>query len=279
MSDGDNEQPITEVVQLIGEMLKAAGNDVNVKAAGSELGKSALTVTKALNNCLLPIAAVNFGFEKAKTYFERLFPQELAEKTASIPEDQLVEPKAYIAAPVLQGLAFSHGENSLKDMYLSLLSRAMDKRHESSAHPAFVEIIRQLSPTETSTLSGVLRTAGVLPLVELRLHTSIGDRHTWTKLATHLIDHVDDTTQQTAYIPESHGWVHNWIRLGLVQGDYREVVAGTDAYKWVESNPLYVRLKSSIIETPTQQIRYQRGQLSRTEFGIQFAKVVGILPD
>ncbi len=160
MSDGDNEQPITGVVQLIGEVMKAAGNDGNVKAAGTELGKSALTVTKALNNCLLPIAAVNFGFEKAKIYFERLFPQELAEKTASIPEDQLVEPKAYIAAPVLQGLAFSHGESSLKEMYLSLLSRAMDKRHESSAHPAFVEIIRQLSPAETSTLSSVLRTAG-----------------------------------------------------------------------------------------------------------------------
>ncbi len=120
---------------------------------------------------------------------------------------------------------------------------------------------------------------GVLPIVELRLHTSIGDKPTWTKLATHLIDHVDDATHETAYKPESHAWVHNWVRLGLVQVTYDEVVAGTSHYDWVEGNPLYVRLKSSNIETSTQQIRSKHGAFSRTEFGIQFARVVGILPD
>ena len=154
MNPDDSIKTARDGVALVGEILKAAGDNPNVKEAGQNLGQTALTVTKLINNALLPIAAVNFAFDKAKVYFAEKFPQDIAAKTAAIPPEQVVEPKASIAGPALQGLAFTHEEPNLKEMYLSLLATAMDGRVAADAHPAFVEVIRQLSSEEAQLMRG-----------------------------------------------------------------------------------------------------------------------------
>src|SRR5512139_3868627 len=93
-------------VALLGEIMKAAGDNPKVKEAGNNLGKTAVTLTQALNNVLLPVAAVNFAIDKARNYFTEDFQKDLAEKTSAIPPEQMVEPKASLAGPALQGLAF-----------------------------------------------------------------------------------------------------------------------------------------------------------------------------
>lgn len=106
---------------IVSEVFKATKDDPQVKEAAGNLGQTAVTVTKTINNVLLPIAAVNFAFDKARVYFERQFQMDLNEKVSSIPSEHVVEPKASVAGPALQGLAFTHEEPSLKELYLSLL--------------------------------------------------------------------------------------------------------------------------------------------------------------
>ena len=127
----DDKLKITK--EIVGKVIEAAGENPDVKAAGTELAQASLTIAKTINNALLPLAAVNFAFDKARTYFAERFQSDLAAKAAAIPPDQIVEPKAFIAGPALQGLAFSHEEPDLKEMYLSLLASAMDGRVSSSA--------------------------------------------------------------------------------------------------------------------------------------------------
>lgn len=57
---------VKEGVSAMGELLKVAGNNPNAQVAGDNIAQAALTVTKLVNNCLLPIAAVNFAFDKAR---------------------------------------------------------------------------------------------------------------------------------------------------------------------------------------------------------------------
>src|SRR5712692_5071017 len=94
-------------IALVGEILKAAGDNPQVKEAGANLGQTALTITKTINNALLPLAAVNFAFDKARKYFAEKFESDLSAKASAIPVECLVEPKASIAGPALQGLAFT----------------------------------------------------------------------------------------------------------------------------------------------------------------------------
>ena len=137
-------------------VVKAAGENAQAREAAQNLGQAAVTITKTINTALLPLAAVNFAFEKARNYFSGNFQGDLLDRTKDIPLESVVDPKASIAGPALQGIAFAQDEPNLKAMYLSLIATAMDSRVAETAHPAFVEIIKQLEGEEARLLGSVL---------------------------------------------------------------------------------------------------------------------------
>jgi len=85
MSFNDNIKKAKDGATLLGEIIKVSGDNPDVKEAGNNLGKTALTITKTINNALLPLAAVNFAFEKARKYFSEEFQQDLSKKASAIP--------------------------------------------------------------------------------------------------------------------------------------------------------------------------------------------------
>lgn len=260
-------------VALVGEILKAAGDNPNVKEAGQNLGQTALTITKTINNALLPLAAVNFAFDKARAYFSDKFQQDISAKTATIPPEQIVEPKASIAGPALQGLAFTHEEPNLKEMYLSLLATAMDGRIAADAHPAFVEIIRQLSSEDAQLIRGALQSPVAIAIVEVRL-TTVGQEGYQT-LARHVLNLTSSVTKAAVENPQLAATVDNWVRLGLVNVDYTTKLTDKAAYEWTDQRPEIVRLRQTY-ETENQKASITQGILERTAFGVQFARAVSL---
>src|SRR5207244_4307275 len=104
-SRGQMADPITTgIVQTTVAIIKGASDDPEMRAAGHEVAKAAHTIAKTINVGLLPLAIVNHGYEKARVYFAEKFPQEIAEKAASIPVEDLVDPKPSIAGPAMQAL-------------------------------------------------------------------------------------------------------------------------------------------------------------------------------
>lgn len=65
-----------------------------------------------------------------------------------VPEERQQEAAPSIALPVLMDLRFMEDDNPLTELYLTLLTRAIDKERSNEAHPAFVKIIGQMSPDE-----------------------------------------------------------------------------------------------------------------------------------
>ncbi len=241
------------------------------KDAAEEFGKTALTVTKAINNVLLPIAAVNFAFDKGRAYFDNFFQSDLEEKTKDIPADEFREPKASLSAPALQGLAFSHEEPNLKEMYLQLLATAMDKRKGPLDHPSFAEIIRQLSGDEAGHLRQVLDSANPMPIgaVVRKTNNPKGE----LVLFRHVIDVVDTTTGKQVEIPGFQAMVDNWIRLGLISVDYMRALVRDGAYDWMETRPEYIAFRErSWPDGDT--VAYNKGILNVTEFGKNFGRAV-----
>lgn len=266
---------IKDTFEIASEVIKVASKDPDARAAGHQLGKSALTLTRAINTALLPIAALNYGIEKARIYFEQHFASDLSGKANGIPPEQLVEPKASVAGPALQGLAFSHDEVDLKELYLNLLAASMDGRISNQVHPAFVPVIQQLTSFEARLLRIYLGKSVIYPIVELRL-TDRSAGH-WDVLLRHLLNLTHSSTGEAIEVPGITEIVDNWIRLGLVQVDYEKFVTGTskDPYSWVTSRPEYIRLKSTV-ETSTHEVKFQQGVMSRTAFGARFAVAAGI---
>lgn len=273
-----NEDPLKTAkdgVALVTEILKAAGDNPNVKEAASNLGQSAVTLTKTINNALLPLAAVNFAFDKARAYFNGKFQQDLSEKASKIPPEQIVEPKASIAGPTLQGLAFTHEEENIKNMYLNLLATAMDGRVSVTAHPAFVEIIKQLDAEDADLIRGALRVPAPIPIAQIR-QTTVGEQG-YEIIATNILN-LRGGPDQTVLIenPRLPALIDNWSRLGLVSVDYSQHLTDTASYDWVEQRPEMVRLRTER-ETEKIKITSQKGILIRTQLGHRFALAVGLL--
>jgi hypothetical protein len=63
-------------------------------------------------------------------------------------------------------------------MFLNLLATSMDDRKANVAHPAFVEIIKQLNSEEAGLVRDILQSQGPMPIVEIYIKQNINTVNT-----------------------------------------------------------------------------------------------------
>lgn len=263
--------PVTATAQVAKDLMELAKNDSNTVEAARNFGESAVIFSKAVKNCLLPLAAVNFGIDKARIYFQKRFAKDLEEKTQHIPPEKIVEPKASIAGPALQGLAFSHEEDSLKELFLNLLSSAMNADDQYKIHPSFVEVVKQLDNLEAKLLNLIIQDANIKIIGRViyvhpnGIRTKDGNRHILQLLSN----------GEPFYHPNISIYVDNWVRLGLVEVDYTSTVSFVEKeYDELQERKEYLEDNSN--PDPELLKSMMKGCIQRTAFGAQFAEVVGI---
>lgn len=260
---------LTATAQVAKDLMELAKNDSNTISASKNFGESIVIISQTVKNCLLPLAAVNFGIEKSKLYFEKNFKKDLEEKTQSIPAENIVEPKASIAGPALQNLAFSHEEANLKDMYLNLISSAMNSEKADDTHPAFVEIIKQLSSLEAQILAVYLKNGSPQPIGITQYHKKNDG------LMFEGNKHILALTKGSVnyYNKNIPSYVDNWIRLGLVEVRYDRWVK-EDRYETLKLRDEYINDKLQLGDEYNKDLC--KGIIQRTTFGEQFASIVGL---
>lgn len=259
-------------LEFIKEIYKDVKNDPSGKKAIQNLSKSALVITETINTALLPLAAVNFAFNKAKDYFDKKFPQDIQNAAADIPVENIIEPKASIAGPVLQGLAFSNEEVPLREMYLKLLATSMDDRVATNAHPAFVEIIRQLNSEEASLLGNLIKVRPSIPIIELRQKVSGG----YIPMEKHVLNLTNSNSNLPVELSNRAAIIDNWIRLGLVEVSYTSSLIEESLYGWVMERPEYKAI-FSLLKEKDQELDYAKGLMTWTAFGKKFGEAVNII--
>nr|WP_181726538.1 DUF4393 domain-containing protein [Micromonospora provocatoris] len=203
----------------------------------------------------------------SKVYFEDVFPEEMAAKMAAIPAEHTITPPANIAVPALQGLSYSFEDPDLRDLYLNLLATATDDRRTDEAHPAFAEVIKQLTPTEAKLLNWVL----VETQVPAAWVKRVIKAHTYETVISHLLPVVDEDSGTPLEFPQMPAWVDNWARLGLVEVTYQHQDTDDPDYSWVIERPEYIRIAS---REPDVAFEVTRGLVWQTAFGERFHRAV-----
>lgn len=256
------------------ELLEKAKETPEFAEGARQLAKRIAIRQEIVTNCYKPIAKL---FGVANHYFDNDFENELAEKLVDVPEEHIVAPKASLAAPAMLQLGFSLDEPDLKEMYLNLLATASDDRTQSSAHPSFVEVIKQLSSDEIGVLNQVLTApaGGYTPTVTVKLVTE--GEEGWRIMHKNLIPLNDGSTGEPIHRENLGTFIDNWIRLGLVEVSYANHMTGADAYGWVEQRPEFVAYKQALEVTEGRRVEFDKGVMSSTSFGKSFAKVVGVI--
>lgn len=92
----------------------------------------------------------------------------LEEKLKNISPEKIVSPEPYVAVPAIQAISYSMDNENLRNLYASLLASSMNADIKNEVHPAFVEIIKQLSPTDAITFRNIIEVEP-LPICKLRL--------------------------------------------------------------------------------------------------------------
>lgn len=98
---------------------------------------------------------------KRKAYLAD-FKKKIAEKVAGIPEEKLNEPKIRIVGPAIEASKFYIEEAEFRELFAELVASACDADCVNKVHPAFPEMIKQLSYLDIKLLE-VFRQTHTLP--------------------------------------------------------------------------------------------------------------------
>lgn len=236
-----------------------------IQPAAKEIGTALQTVAKSIHVALAPISGFVWGYEKIKDYLN----ETLAEKLKNVPVERIVTPTPAVAGPTVESLRFTAHEPSLRELYANLLATSMDAQTAQNAHPAFVEIIRQLTPDE-ARLMQVLAQTGVAPMITYGRRYNIlnYDNYVDTEIFRHfsLLPH-----QAHCLYPDSFpSYLNNLCRLGLVEIKENYFIAGEGLYEPLENHSEIKSFISADSLHGLGQPAIRREALFVTDLGRQF---------
>lgn len=167
----DEQKLITDVtVAAVTEVTKNVYNDI-AHPALSATGNVLAIIPQAVERALLPvqqwIVEGQYKFAETKKLLEK--------KLENVSPEDIVSPEPYIAIPALQAISYSMDNEEIRNMYANLLASSMYEKVRNNVHPAFVEIIKQLSPDEAKILKYVHAVKRNVPLISFRVE-NISDR-------------------------------------------------------------------------------------------------------
>lgn len=239
-----------------------------VQPAAKELGKGLLTVAKTVNLALAPLAGVVWGFDKIK---ERFFPK-VEERLRNVPAENIITPQISVAGPIVEALRYVGSEEELSNLYANLLAASMDKTTATKAHPAFTEIIKQLTPDEAKLIA-LFPQSLYMPIIDIR-DAEVNEAG-YSESHTRVITNFSRLGQLAGcqHIDLVPAYLDNLVRLGLADIPAGKHYTTEGVYDELENSELAQQYKNSIESVANHRCEFGRKFLDVTALGRQFASV------
>ncbi len=214
------------------------------------------TIIGSVNAVLSP---VQIGAEIVKAKKEE-FIKKVVNKTSSIPNDQLVSPNLAIVGPTLENAKYSYQDETLSDLYTSLLSASVDIQKQSLCYRAFLNVINQISPIEARLIKLLFKNTPrqYYPLATLKIQKGLGYGVVYENLSD---IHFESLTEL-----DISSIVSNIHRLGVIFIDNFNFVEPQAKYNYVTTSSTYVDY-SRQLDTP---LFFDKGSFHLTNFGLSF---------
>lgn len=226
-----------------------------------EIGKGMHTVAKTVNIALSPLSGLVWGFEE----ISKFVTTKVAEKLRHTPVENIVPPKLNVGGPVLDALRYIGHEEALSDLYANLLATAMDKETAENSHPAFVEIIRQMTADEAKIMKLFLN-RNAFPTITVRAEikeSGAGYDHTI------LVNFLGEDAQ--CELPNmSPYYIDNLRRLGLVDVLPMYGLHDSDGYSRLENSEETKQILLGISNETEYEPRINRGGVKISPLGSLF---------
>ncbi|WP_420453938.1 DUF4393 domain-containing protein [Rubrivirga sp.] len=274
MSDSSKIKDAADALVALSESVPVYKDAVQPGAV--EIGKALGTIGKAVNAALAPLRLVVWGYEQIEAYLTNRVSDELAD----VPPERIISPDLIIAGPAVEAMKFAGHKAVLREMYARLLARAMDSDTAPSAHPAFVEIIKQMTPDEAKAMRFVWKEEAV-PLI------TVNAKHIEPDAKISLTSNVTERLRNFSlvgylssceYPKLAPAYLDNLARLKLI--DIRDLTFSDESkYEPLEAHDDLSELVDEIENTPEREVHFKRHVASITELGRQFCSICMSPPD
>lgn len=242
-----------------------------IQPVAKEAGKALQTVGRTVNAALLPVRGLVWGVEQIEEFVQT----KVTKKLSNTPVENICQPDPAVAGPALESLRYTGHKESLSELYANLLASAMDKETAKTAHPGFVEIIRNMSADEARLLEYITEKE-IAPIVDIRrLYLRQGGEANISELVSTLgndagLEHKD----------LSGSYLINLERLGLVEIPRNSSIANPDAYERIINDGSVQAIMSNL----NQGNGESRGEINKyfvraTVFGKQFSSACVVSRD
>lgn len=258
------------------ETINQAYND-GLQPVVKETGKMVGRIPRAINAALASLDQ----WILQKEYNVAETQRALEKKLQAVNPEDIVSPEPYVAVPALQSISYCLSNEELHNLYANLLAKAMIKNTKNEVHPAFVEIIKQMSPNDAIVLKDILAKDGIVAKVNFSivikrtgLHLVGQSSETEGKQFTESIYNISCDTLSEEQISIS---VDNLHRLGIIDffdiklSDSSLYNFATESKLYREVHDLYEKMKTTN-EYP-DYIDTQKTCATLTLFGNAFGKI------
>lgn len=268
MSDESSSSTTKDIIDSVKGVVEAVPiYDDMLQPAAKELGKGLLTVAKTVNLALSPLQGVVWGYEKIK---DRFFPK-IEERLKNVPPENIVTPNISVAGPIMEALRYTGSEEALSDLYANLLAASMDKTTATTAHPAFTEIIKQLTPDE-ARLIALFPSEPYMPLIDIRRGTKVGG--SVESFVTAYANHSElGDMAKCEHLDLVPAYLDNLVRLGLAEITEGRYYTAPGVYDSLENSQTAKAFKEAIEKNPQYVCEFNRKFVGITTLGKQFARV------
>ena len=247
-----------EIIKGTTEIVKTAYEDA-FKPVAQETGKALGTLGKTVNVALFPLKAVVWGYDQIEAFIHEKVTEKLEAK--GVKEEDILTPDPDVAVPTIEALRYS----KLKDEFATLLASAMDSNTADKAHPAFVDILKQMKLIDAQTIK-LLPKVGYIPILQISKKTGNGKGYQIESVRYGgVLAAIQEKENEHFLIA-----MDNLVRLGIVEVSYDAALSDETVYEQIRKRKISNDIISSI---PSEQYTEQKGIVKVTEFGKSFKEI------
>lgn len=196
------------------------------------------------------------------------YRKELEKAIDCIPAEKKIEPSIQVTAQALENSKYCVSSESLRNMFVKLISGTMNKDFEPLVHPSFPEMIKQMDDNDAHLLMELKRKPPNVPIAEFQevfIPSNSNVSH-FTNAYISNIFHIP--------MPECSCALSSLQRMGLLTISYGESLSKNDLYKPFYETSTFKRLEKEIISyNRNSKISLQKGVCSITPLGKRFIGV------
>ena len=215
----------------------------------------------------------NFGYKmdikvrQRKQEVENLFLKDIVTEVSNIPIDQRQEPKLSVLGPALEASKYYIDDEELRSLFAKLIAASMDNSKNEVLQPAFVEIIKQMSPIDAKNLINLYDIKDKQnPIVSIILESK--DSKNYKEVFDHFyIENIGNISH--VRVASS---LLNLKRLGLIEINYGVFLSDENRYLSYENHPIINRFKNEYNDD-LHSIKLKKGLIKITNFGMDFCKI------